>query len=55
MQHLTNVRSNGNPGSIQIMNNKVIIPKNVHSFSVETDEGQMIGYEYDCDIYNKDE
>jgi hypothetical protein len=55
MQHLTNVRSNGNPGSIQIMNNEVIIPKNIHSFSVETDEGQMTGYEYDCDIYNKDE
>ena len=33
----------------------VIIPKNIHSFSVETDEGQMTGYEYDCDIYNKDE
>lgn len=55
MQHLTNVRSNGKPDSIQIINNKIIIPSNIHNFSLESDEGQISGYEYDCDVYDKDE
>lgn len=55
MQHINNVRSNGEPGAIQIISNNIIIPQNIHTFSITTDEGEISGYEYDCDIYNKDE
>ena len=55
MQHINNIRSNGEPKTIQIINNNIIIPQNIHPFSITSDEGEMSGYEYDCDIYSKDE
>lgn len=55
MQHITNVRSNEQPQLIQILNNNIIIPSNIHEYNITTDDGAMQGYEYDCDIYNKDE
>ena len=55
MQHITNVRSNEQPQLIQILNNNIIIPSNIHEYNITTDDGVMQGYEYDCDIYNKDE
>lgn len=55
MQHITNIHSNGQPDSIQLINDKVYISTNVHTYN-ETKEGHLIeGYEYDCDIYTKDE
>ena len=55
MTHIENVRGNGIPNSIQIFNNQVIIPSNIHEYSQETDNGTISGYEYDCDIYTKDQ
>lgn len=55
MQYIKNVRSNGQPDLMQILNNQVIIPINVHPFS-ETIDGELIeGYQYDCNVYSKDE
>lgn len=55
MQHITNIHSNGQPDSIQLINDKIYIPTNIHVHN-ETVEGHLIEeYEYDCDIYTKDE
>lgn len=55
MQHIINIHSNGQPDSIQLINDKIYIPSNIHLYN-ETIEGHTIeGYEYDCDIYTKDQ
>ena len=55
MQHISNVRSNGEPSPIQILNNKVMLTFNVHPYQETIDGYEIEGYEYDCDIYSKDE
>lgn len=55
MQHITNVRSNGSPKTIQIINNQILIPSNIHTYTKTIDGYTIQGYEYDCDIYDKDE
>ena len=55
MKHITNVHSNGIPNSVEIYSDSVFIPQNVHEFNTITDDGTITGYEYDCDIYTKDE
>ena len=55
MKRITNVRSNGIPDTVQIMNNSVIIASNIHEYNEERDGIVMSGYEYDCDIYTKDQ
>ena len=55
MQHITNVRSNGYPSPIQLFNNQIIIPSNIHTYTQAVEEYIIEGYEYDCDIYTKDE
>ena len=55
MTHIENVRGNGVPNSVLMLNNQVVIPSNIHQYSQETDNGTINGYEYDCDIYTKDQ
>lgn len=55
MKHIANVHSNGVPNSIDIYSDLVFVPTNVHEFSNTTYDGTISGYEYDCDIYTKDE
>ena len=55
MQHIVNIRSNGQPSPIQILNNKVILTSNIHQYQEDFEGALISGYEYDCDIYNKDE
>lgn len=55
MKHIPNVKGNSIPNSIEIYSNKVIITSNVHEYREQGDNGIMECYEYDCDIYNKDE
>ena len=55
MQHIVGVKGNSIPQKTQISANKVIITTNVHQYNKETDDGILQCYEYDCDIYNKDE
>lgn len=55
MKHITNIQSNGAPNSIEIFGNEVFIPLNVHEFNEQTEDGVISGYQYDCDIYTKDE
>lgn len=55
MQHITNVRSDNYPQTIQFINNNVLIPSNIHTYNEIIDEYEFSGYEYDCDVYNKDE
>lgn len=55
MKHIQHVYSNGIPNAIEILNDQVYIPQNIHEFEQETLDGIITGYEYDCDIYSKDE
>lgn len=55
MKHITNICSNGVPNSVEIFKDQVFIPKNIHEFSEETVDGTVTGYEFDCDVYTKDQ
>ena len=55
MTHITNVHSNGTPNSVEIYNDQVFIPSNIHQFSKQTDDGTITGYQYDCDVYTKNQ
>lgn len=55
MQHITNVHSDNYPQTIQFINDNVLIPSNIHTYNSIIDEYEFNGYEYDCDIYNKNE
>lgn len=44
MTHITNVHSNGTPNSVEIYNDQVFIPSNIHQFSKQTDDGTITGY-----------
>lgn len=55
MKYVANVHSNGIPNSVEIYSDLVFIPQNIHVFNETTDDGIISGYEYDCNIYTKDE
>lgn len=55
MQHITNVHSDTYPEKIQFSNNQIRIPSNIHTYNITIDQYEFQGYEYDCDVYDKDE
>ena len=55
MKQITNIHSNGIPNSVEIFSDQVFVPKNIHEFSKITDDGTITGYEFDCDVYTKDQ
>ena len=55
MTYVENVRGNGIPNSILMLNNQVIIPSNIHEYTEEIDDKIVNGYEYNCTIYSKDQ
>ena len=55
MKHITNIRGNGIPNIVQILNNQVFVASNVHEYEEEIEGQVSAGYEYDCDVYSKDE
>ena len=55
MNKMTNVRSSGRPDEIVVTANNVMVASNIHEYTETIDEYTMSGYEYDYDIYTKDE
>lgn len=55
MNKMTNVRSSGRPDEITVTSNSVMVASNIHEYAETVDEYTMSGYEYDYDIYTKDE
>lgn len=55
MKHITNIYSNGIPNSVEIFNDQVFVPHDIHEINEETADGTITGYEFNCDIYTKDE
>ena len=55
MNRMTNVRSSGRPDEITVTSNNVMVASNIHEYTETIDEYTMSGYEYDYDIYTKDE
>lgn len=55
MNKMTNVRSSGRPDEIVVTANDVMVASNIHEYTETIDEYTMSGYEYDYDIYTKDE
>lgn len=55
MNKMTNVRSSGRPDEIAVTSNNVMVASNIHEYTETIDEYTMSGYEYDYDIYTKDE
>lgn len=55
MNKMTNVRSSGRPDEITVTSNNVMVASNIHEYSETIDEYTLSGYEYDYDIYTKDE
>ena len=55
MNKMTNVRSSGRPDEIVVTSNGVMVASNIHEYTETIDEYTMSGYEYDYDIYTKDE
>ena len=55
MNKMTNVRSSGRPDEIVVTSNSVMVASNIHEYTETIDEYTMSGYEYDYDIYTKDE
>ncbi len=55
MNKMTNVRSSGRPDEIVVTANDVMVASNIHEYTETVDEYTMSGYEYDYDIYTKDE
>lgn len=55
MNKMTNVRSSGRPDEIVVTSNNVMVASNIHEYTETIDEYTMSGYEYDYDIYTKDE
>lgn len=55
MNKITNVRSSGRPDEIAVTSNNVMVASNIHEYTETIDEYTMSGYEYDYDIYTKDE
>ena len=55
MTKLTKVRSNAQPPEIEVTASLVLVASNIKEYE-QNIEGQVItGYEYDYDIYSKDE
>lgn len=55
MIKVTNVRSNTIPPEIQVLQTSVIIASNIKQYSQTIDQYEEHGYEYDCQIYTKDQ
>ena len=55
MRHIKNVRGNGAPATIRMINNEVVVASNVHEYTETIEDVEIHGYEYDCDIYPKDQ
>lgn len=55
MTKLTKVRSNAYPPEIEVTTTLVLVSSNIQQYE-QNIEGQIVtGYEYDYDIYTKDE
>ena len=51
MKSYSNIHSRIEPVAIDVTKNQVFINKNIHTFSTE----EFDGYEYDVEVYDKDE
>ncbi len=55
MKYIEHVYSNGEPKQFEILNDQVYVPINVQKFTKITQDGEISGYEFDCNVYDKDQ
>lgn len=55
MTKISNVRSNTLPPEIQVTQTSVLVASNIKQYSQTVDEYEEKGYEYDCQIYTKNQ